>query len=64
MDCDSVPAAIAAAKQLILEVPAMPVDDAFAWTGDLSARLFQSEGAKEGMTAYLEKRPASWVVAR
>jgi methylglutaconyl-CoA hydratase len=58
------PAAIAAAKQLILEVPTMPVDDAFAWTGDLSARLFQSEEAREGMTAYLEKRPASWVVTR
>ena len=58
------PAAIAAAKQLILEVPTMPVDDAFAWTGELSARLFASDEAKEGMTAYLDKRPASWVVTR
>ena len=58
------PAAIAAAKQLLDRVPGMPVEEAFAWTGELSARLFTSEEAKEGMTAYLEKRPAAWVVAR
>lgn len=58
------PAAIAAAKQLLDRVPGMPVEEAFAWTGELSARLFTSEEAREGMTAYLEKRPASWVVAR
>lgn len=58
------PAAIAAAKQLLDRVPGMPVEEAFAWTGELSARLFASEEAREGMTAYLEKRPASWVVAR
>lgn len=58
------PAAIAAAKQLILEVPTMSVDDAFAWTGDLSARLFGTDEAREGMTAFLEKRPAAWVVTR
>ncbi|HET9691179.1 MAG TPA: enoyl-CoA hydratase-related protein [Acidimicrobiales bacterium] len=58
------PAAIAAAKQLILEVPTMPVDDAFTWTGELSARLFEGDDAKEGMSAFLEKRPASWAVTR
>lgn len=58
------PAAIAAAKQLLDRVPGMPVEEAFAWTGELSARLFASEEAREGMTAYLEKRPASWVVTR
>ena len=56
------PAAIAAAKQLLDRVPALPADEAFEWTGELSARLFASEEAKEGMTAYLEKRPASWTV--
>jgi len=55
------PGAIAATKQLLLEVPSMPRDDAFAWTGELSARLFRSDEAREGMTAYLEKRPAAWV---
>jgi methylglutaconyl-CoA hydratase len=54
------PAAIAAAKQLTAQVPAMPVDDAFRWTAELSARLFASDDAKEGMAAFREKRPAPW----
>jgi methylglutaconyl-CoA hydratase len=55
------PNAIAAAKQLIAVVPTMSEDDAFTWTADLSGRLFASDEAREGMTAFLEKRPASWV---
>ena len=55
------PHAIAAAKQLIAVVPTMTEDDAFTWTAELSATLFASDGAREGMTAYLQKRPASWV---
>jgi methylglutaconyl-CoA hydratase len=58
------PAAIAAAQQLLVRVPTLPVEEAFAWTGELSANLFASEEAREGMTAYLEKRPAPWAVAR
>jgi len=54
------PLALGYAKQLLAQVPAMPVDEAFAWTGELSARLFQSDEAREGMTAYLEKRRPSW----
>jgi hypothetical protein len=42
----------------------MAVDEAFAWTGELSARLFASDGAREGMSAYLEKRPPAWKVTR
>ena len=34
------PGAIAAAKRLLAEVPATPVDEAFRWTGELSAQLF------------------------
>lgn len=55
------PNAIAASKQLLAQVPYMQVDEAFAWTGRLSAELFGSDEAKEGMTAYLTKRQASWV---
>ena len=58
------PAAIAAAKQLLVQVPNLPVGEAFAWTAELSAQLFASEEARAGMTAYLEKRPAPWVEAR
>jgi methylglutaconyl-CoA hydratase len=57
------PEAIAHAKQLLAEVPAMPVDEAFAWTAELSARLFRSDEAREGMTAYLEKRRPPWAPA-
>jgi len=58
------PDALAAAKQLLREVPGTPVDDAFRWTGELSVRLFATDEAREGMTAFLEKRPAAWVPAR
>ena len=54
------PEAIAAAKQLMARVPGMPIDEAFQWTGELSARLFRSEEAAEGMRAYLDKRPPAW----
>ncbi len=55
------PGALAATKQLLAEVPRMPDEEAFAWTGALSASLFAGEEAREGITAYLEKRPATWV---
>ena len=55
------PNALAAAKQLLAQVPYMQVDEAFAWTGRLSAELFASDEAKEGMSAYLNKRTATWV---
>jgi methylglutaconyl-CoA hydratase len=57
------PNAIAASKRLIAEVPHMAVDDAFAWTQQLSGELFRGDEAREGMGAFLEKRPASWVPA-
>ena len=56
------PHAIAAAKQLTAIVPTLSEHDAFDWTAELSARLFASDEAKEGMTAFLEKRPAAWVI--
>lgn len=55
------PGAIAATKRLLAEVPGAPVDDAFLWTSELSAQLFATDEAREGMSAYLEKRPAAWV---
>jgi methylglutaconyl-CoA hydratase len=57
------PNAIAASKRLLAEVPGMDVDEAFAWTQQLSAELFRSDEARAGMGAYLEKRPAPWVPA-
>ncbi len=55
------PNALAAAKMLTTTVPTMSVEQAFAWTTQLSAGLFASDEAREGMTAFLEKRKASWV---
>ena len=55
------PMALAAAKRLTVHVPTLSADAAFKWTTQLSAELFASDSAKEGMTAFLEKRPASWV---
>jgi methylglutaconyl-CoA hydratase len=57
------PHALAAAKQLTAVVPSMGVDEAFAWTTRLSADLFASDEAHEGMAAFLEKRSASWVTS-
>ncbi len=55
------PSALATSKQLLANVPKMPTDEAFGWTSQLSAQLFTTDEAREGMTAFLEKRPASWV---
>jgi len=55
------PQALAAAKQLLARVPQMTTEDAFDWTADLSTALFKTDEAKEGMAAFLEKRPASWI---
>ncbi|MDG2908846.1 MAG: enoyl-CoA hydratase-related protein [Acidimicrobiales bacterium] len=54
------PGALAAAKQLLARVPNMPVEEAFAWTGELSASLFRGDEAREGMRAFLDKRPPPW----
>jgi enoyl-CoA hydratase/carnithine racemase len=38
----------------------MSMADAFEYTAELSAALFSSAEAAEGMTAFLQKRPAAW----
>jgi methylglutaconyl-CoA hydratase len=55
------PRAIAVAKQLTIREPAPSIEEAFERMTALSNELFESDDAHEGMTAYLEKRPASWV---
>lgn len=54
------PNALAAAKDVLRRVPNMDPDEAFPWAAALSAELFQSDEAAEGMAAYLDKRPPSW----
>lgn len=55
------PLALAASKTLVNDVPNMALDEALAFTGKLSASLFESDEGQEGMKSYLEKRPPSWV---
>jgi methylglutaconyl-CoA hydratase len=55
------PNAMAATKSLLTTVPGMSVDEAFEWTAKLSADLFRQDEASEGMSAFREKRPPSWV---
>jgi methylglutaconyl-CoA hydratase len=54
------PHALAVAKQLTNSVVSMTEEEAFAWATATSAELFHSDEAREGINAYLEKRPASW----
>jgi methylglutaconyl-CoA hydratase len=54
------PGALAGAKRLVREVPAMEMAPAFDAMAKLSAEYFASAEALEGMTAFAEKRPPSW----
>lgn len=55
------PLALAATKRLLADVPTMSAEAAFEWTAGLSADLFRSEEAKEGMAAFCEKRLPAWL---
>jgi methylglutaconyl-CoA hydratase len=54
------PSALGFAKRLVHEVPRMTPERAFEWTSGLSADLFASEEAAEGMKAWRDKRAPSW----
>ncbi|MBI5947777.1 MAG: enoyl-CoA hydratase/isomerase family protein [Chloroflexi bacterium] len=56
------PNALAETKRLVREVPGLATDVAFARMAKLSGVLFASLEAREGMTAFAEKRPPSWAV--
>lgn len=55
------PMALAATKNLLRRVPGMDRTKAFEWTAEVSAHLFNSDEAREGMTAFLGRQPAPWV---
>jgi methylglutaconyl-CoA hydratase len=59
--CNNGPKAVAAAKQLIRQVAGMGRMDALALGVDTIARLRQTDEAQEGLRAFLEKRPPSWI---
>ena len=53
------PNALGFAKRLVYEVPAMEQKEAFAWTADLSGRLFRGEEAAAGNEGLPEAREAA-----
>ena len=55
------PNALGFAKRLVYEVPAMEQKQAFAYTAELSGRLFRGEEAAAGMKAFLKREKAPWV---
>jgi methylglutaconyl-CoA hydratase len=57
------PAALSETKRLIASVPDMARDEAFAKMSALSHKMFASLEGAEGMAAFRERRPASWVPA-
>ena len=57
------PNAVAAAKRLVREIPRLAPDDAYAVAAEKIAKLFASAEAAEGMAAFAQKRPPSWIVA-
>jgi methylglutaconyl-CoA hydratase len=55
------PEAVAAAKRLLREAPALPRDRAIEHTVRLIARVRAGAEAQEGLAAFLEKRKPRWV---
>ena len=55
------PKALAAAKRLVYTIPSMDVDEAFDQMAKLSAELFASEEAAEGMRAFRDRETPDWV---
>jgi methylglutaconyl-CoA hydratase len=54
------PGALAGAKRLVRDVPGMSIDEAFEETAKRSAEFFGSEEAREGIAAFVQKRPPRW----
>jgi len=57
------PQALAHTKELLRSVPSMSRTEAFAFTARMSAEVFGSAEAQEGMTAFLTKRKPAWAPA-
>jgi methylglutaconyl-CoA hydratase len=56
------PQALRTTKTLFRRIPVMDTEAAFAWASQLSDALFASDEGREGMSAFLERRPPAWAV--
>ena len=54
------PLALAASKRIVQEAPGWPPDEAWERQGAISGPVFVSEDAREGATAFAEKREPVW----
>ncbi|HDR9186475.1 enoyl-CoA hydratase [Burkholderia vietnamiensis] len=54
------PAAVRYGKQMFYRQRELPLDDAYAYAGDVMARNMMEEDAGEGIDAFLEKRAPIW----
>lgn len=54
------PLAVAASKRIIVESEDWSSDEMFARQAEIVTPVFQSEDAREGPTAFAEKRPPQW----
>ncbi len=54
------PNALGHAKSLVYQVPDLGPKEAFAWTAELSGRLFKSDEAAAGMRAFLKREKPPW----
>ncbi|HWG85858.1 MAG TPA: enoyl-CoA hydratase-related protein, partial [Deinococcales bacterium] len=52
--------AIAATKELLALVPAMPAAEALRYAAGLNAWVRTTSDLREGVAAFLEKRPPAW----
>ncbi|WP_433361130.1 enoyl-CoA hydratase-related protein [Streptosporangium sp. CA-115845] len=57
------PESLALTKQLVRTVPELSVEEGMRQMAELSARRFTSAEGQEGIAAFMEKRPASWIPA-
>jgi methylglutaconyl-CoA hydratase len=55
------PLALAGTKQLLRRTPAATVRAELAELSERSAAYFKSDEGREGVAAFLQKRPASWI---
>jgi methylglutaconyl-CoA hydratase len=54
------PQALARTKELLRRIPEVDVEEGFGITARMSSELFSSDEAREGMTAFIEKRRPAW----